>query len=136
MNLVFYDGKCALCDGVVRFLWERDIRKEFVFAPLEGKTAEKELGGLDPALRGRDSFVLIEGWGGPRPRFYFFAKGAFRVLWLLGGAWRVVGVLNFLPGYFFDWVYRLVARNRGLFLSDKSCLLPRDGDASGERFLP
>ncbi|HYE74093.1 MAG TPA: DCC1-like thiol-disulfide oxidoreductase family protein, partial [Blastocatellia bacterium] len=41
-DLVFYDGHCGLCHGLVLFVLARDQEgKNFRFAPLGGKTFER-----------------------------------------------------------------------------------------------
>ena len=39
-RVLFYDGVCAMCNGIVKAMlrWDRDAR--FYFAPLQGETAE------------------------------------------------------------------------------------------------
>jgi len=39
-HVLFYDGVCAMCNGIVKAMlrWDRDER--FYFAPLQGSTAE------------------------------------------------------------------------------------------------
>lgn len=49
-HLVFYDGECGLCDRVVQTLLKVDTHERFVFAPLQGKTAEKLLQDLPLSL--------------------------------------------------------------------------------------
>lgn len=129
-HLVFYDGTCGLCDHVVQFLLPRDRQEVFLFAPLQGKTAEKW---LSPDLKKGDALVLIENFSSARARMYSAGKAVFRILWLLGGAWALLGLFFFLPAFFYDWGYRLVASHRHLFFAD-SCRLP--DAASAKRFLP
>src|SRR4051812_25961531 len=40
-NLVLYDGVCALCNRLVRFLIKIDRRNVLAFAPLQGQTAAR-----------------------------------------------------------------------------------------------
>lgn len=133
-NLVFYDGSCGLCDHIVQFLLERDQKRLFLFAPLQGKTAAEVLKNLPPEYLGEDSLVLVENYQESDERFYVLGKGALRILWLLGGGWMLLGWISFLPSFLYDWAYRLVARNRQRFFAKQSCILPSPkGDS---RFLP
>lgn len=111
MNLVFYDGSCGFCDHVVQFLLKIDTKGLFVFAPLQGITAKKLLKNIPPA----DSLVLIEDYNSPDRSFYQFGKAAFRILWLIGGLWALLGWVSFLPPILYNWGYRLIARNRHAF---------------------
>ncbi len=129
-HLVFYDGECGLCDNVVQFLLKHDKENVFLFAPLQGTTAQK----IPPHLKSVDSIVLIENYLTPNERMFIQGKAAWRVLWLLGGAWRLLGWINFLPAFLYDWGYRLVARNRHRIFSNEACVLPDPSNKS--RFLP
>lgn len=131
-HLVFYDGKCGFCDQVVQFLFKIDREKIFLFAPLQGKTASQVLRGLPPAYRKEDTLVLVENYREMNEKFYILGKAAFRILWLLGGAWRLLGWISFFPSFLYNWGYRLIARYRHKFPL-KSCQLPHVEDS---RFLP
>lgn len=132
-HLVFYDGECGLCDQVVQFLLKVDNRKLFLFAPLKGKTALKALEGLSLQDRHEDSLVLVENYGEPDEKIYILGKGALRILWLLGGFWKVAGLISFLPSFLYNWAYRLFARYRHRFFADR-CQLPKT--KKDPRFLP
>lgn len=128
-HLIFYDGTCGYCKGWVQFVIKRDPQKKFVFAPLQGETAQKFLTDVP-----RDeSLVLIENYKTPEAAMYQFGKGSFRILWLLGGFWKLIGWISFLPGIFYDWGYRLVANHRHLFKSPNQCSILDESDRS--RFL-
>lgn len=119
-HLVFYDGTCGLCDHAVQFVLKHDKNGDFAFAPLQGKTA-KELLKFVPQ---EDSLVLIEDYQTQARKIYQFGEGAFRILWLLGGPFRLAGWPFFFPSFLYNWGYRLVARNRHKFFSQDTCKLP------------
>jgi len=119
-HLVFYDGECGLCDHAVQFLLKRDTQEIFIFAPLQGKTAQKFL--KEKIFPKADSLVLIENYQ-TQPDTYLFGKGALRICWLLGGPWATLGAISFLPSFLYDWAYKIVARNRHRLFS-QSCNLP------------
>jgi predicted DCC family thiol-disulfide oxidoreductase YuxK len=133
-HLVFYDGKCGFCDHIVHFLLKVDRHQQFVFAPLQGKTAAEYLQQLPSDLKNEDSLILIENYLSSQPRYYLLAQGAFRIAWLLGGKWKLIGWLGFLPGFLFNWAYRLVARYRYAIFSSVECKIPSPDEK--ERFLP
>lgn len=132
-HLVFYDGNCGLCDQTVQFIFERDDEQLFAFAPLQGETASNYLKNLPPEIRFTDSLILIENYLSPHPKAYLLSQGAFRIAWLLGGSWLAIGWLSFLPGFLFDWAYRLVASNRHRFFPKGQCFIPPKDQK--ERFL-
>lgn len=94
--IVLFDGECAMCNRAVRFLSARDKKRQFEFRP----------GAPDETL------VLIDDRG----RHLRYGKGALRIAWYLGGWWRLVGLLSFLPKFLIDPIYRFIARRRHLFV--------------------
>lgn len=132
-HLVFYDGECGFCDQVVQFLLEQDLHQLFLFAPLKGRTAFRALKGLSPKQRSEDTLVLVENYREPHEKIHILGKAAFRILWLLGGSWKLIGWFSFLPSFLYDWAYRLFARYRQRFFAQK-CQLPKHLNDS--RFLP
>lgn len=134
-HLVFYDGTCGLCDRIVQFLLGVDKEGLFVFAPLKGSTANQFLNELNEEQKKADSLILIENYQEPEKKKYFlYGKGALRILWLLGGGWVFIGMLNFLPSGLFDWIYQWVAKHRHQWFSNKECILPNPKYKN--RFLP
>lgn len=132
-HLVFYDGKCGFCDFCVRFVLQRDRQNRFVFAPLEGKTAQQFLHENQSAQK-VDSLIMVENFQSSTPSVLYLGKAALRIAWYLGGAWPLVGIFSFLPSFLYDWAYRLVASNRSSILSDQACMLPKQKDK--KKFLP
>ena len=39
--IIFYDDNCVLCSHSIQFLIKRDIQKQFLFSPLQGKLAKR-----------------------------------------------------------------------------------------------
>lgn len=133
-HLVFYDGVCGLCDHAVQFILFHDSKALFDFAPLQGQTASEMLKSLPADIRNADSLILIENYKSADPHIYIYGKGAFRILWLLGGLWTLPGSISWLPSWLYDWGYRLVARNRHRLFSSDSCVIPPPDKQ--QRFLP
>lgn len=123
--LIFYDGTCGMCHGVVRFLLKHDHQRIFLFAPLQGETAAKILKApFDP-----ETIVLVE-----EGHFWTQGKAVFRILWLLGGIWKLPGALFFLPAFLYNWGYRWIAKRRFQWFKRPDCPVPQTDDLS--RFLP
>ena len=133
-HLIFYDGNCGLCDHMVQFVFQKDIQQQFAFAPLQGKTASLYLKSLPAEMRFIDSLILIENYRSSYPRVYMLSQGALRIAWLLGWPWILIGWLFIFPAWTFDWIYRLVARNRHRLFKQTQCFIPPTHQK--ERFLP
>jgi predicted DCC family thiol-disulfide oxidoreductase YuxK len=127
--VIVFDGVCALCSRWVRFLLRVDTRGRYRFAAMQGVhgRALMEAHGLDP--EDPSSFLLLE-----QGRAWTDTDAILRVLTGLGGAWRVVGVLRWLPRALRDRAYRALARNRyRWFGRHDTCFLPTPEQAA--RFL-
>jgi len=133
-HLVFYDGECGFCDHVVQFILRHDQKALFLFAPLQGETAERVLIDLPSKFRNIDSIILIENFGEKSEATYIRGKAAFRICWLLGGAFAGLGALSFLPAFLYDWGYNLVAKNRHRLFRSTECVVPKKDER--ERYLP
>ena len=90
------------------------------------------LANLPESYREADSVILVENYDSKNPRYSLFGKAVFRIGWLLGGRWRLMGWISFLPAFLYDWAYRLVAHNRRRLFSD-TCTTP--STKFKERFL-
>ncbi len=115
--IVFYDGTCALCHGLVRFCLAEAPRDTLAlrFSPLQGITAKRYRLGTKSIAVVRDGVILKEG------------KAIFFILESLGGTWRAASwVLRLLPMNVF---YRFIARVRYKVFGRKqdSCPLITNG---------
>lgn len=133
--IVLYDGVCALCNGLVRFVLARDRDGIFRFASLQGALARDTL-----ARHGRnpddlDTLVVVLDPGSPDERLLDRSTAALFVLQRLSGIWRVAGrVVAWVPPALRDAVYRAIARTRyRTFGKYEVCPLPPPGVR--DRFL-
>lgn len=122
-HLVFYDGDCGLCDHIVQFILKHDTGQKFLFAPLQGTTAAKNLQSLPVKYKTLDTLVLLENYRSSQQKVYVLGTGALRILWLLGGLWKIIGWISFLPPFLYNWIYRLVAYYRRTLFSHETCLI-------------
>ena len=105
-TILFFDGDCGLCNRLVGFVLDRDHKGEIRFAPLQGVTAERLLDARDREVL--DTGVFLTGG-----RCFRRSSAAIRVLWYLGGFWKIVGALLWaIPEPLRETGYRLFARNR------------------------
>ena len=127
-SVVFFDGVCGLCNRFVDFVIRRDQQQIFLFSPLQGQTAERDL----PAEMREEmrSIVLLEAEG----QLYDKSDAALRVLAGLPGIWRGSKMMLWVPRFIRDLVYDLVAANRyRVFGKRDQCRLPTPEERS--RFL-
>jgi len=107
--MLFYDGHCALCHGMVRFVLARDRGNAVTrFAPLQGQLFKER---VEEAKRAAlpDSLVLLTADGELLTR----SAAVLHVLRKLGGIWRPIAAIGaVVPRPIRDVVYDGVARVR------------------------
>ncbi|MES2608330.1 MAG: DCC1-like thiol-disulfide oxidoreductase family protein [Pseudomonadota bacterium] len=112
-GILFYDGDCGLCHGVVRFLLAEDHRQIFQMSPLQG---EKFKTILEPGkqVTMKDSVVLVI-----KDRALTRSTAIVYLLKNLGGLWTILGyILFFFPKFIRDFGYDCVGTIR-------HCLFPK-----------
>lgn len=123
--LILYDGVCGLCNRLNRFVIARDRRDRFRFAALQSDLARAVLQRHGEEPSALDTFYLVLGPGTPGERLLERSTAAARLFQELGGGWRVLALLRYLPRSLRDLGYRLIARNRyRLFGMYDSCPIP------------
>jgi predicted DCC family thiol-disulfide oxidoreductase YuxK len=127
-DVVFFDGVCGLCNRSVDFILRHDGRGRFRFAPLQGEHAARELPPSDAASM--NSLVLQRGGV-----LYRRSAAVVRILWGLGGFWKLLGGLLWLvPLPLRDLGYRAVSACRyRLWGKKETCRIPTADERS--RFL-
>lgn len=128
-SIIFFDGVCGLCNRFVDSLLKRDTQAVFLFAPLQGMTAQRLLSKSDTETLG--SIVFWE-----QGRTFRRSTAVVRVFQKLGGKWACLGWgVWIVPKPLRDLAYKLVATNRyRLFGKKETCRLPTQEER--DRFLP
>ncbi len=124
-TLILYDGVCALCNWMVKFLLRRDRRNKFYFAPLQSDVARAVLKrhGLD--CEKLDTVCLTSDYGEASERVMTKSAGVLYAATRLGGVWRLSAVGLVVPRALRDAVYDLIARHRYRWFGNyKTCPLP------------
>lgn len=127
-NIVFFDGVCGLCNFFVDFTIRKDKHNRLLFAPLQGETAAKELN-----IKSGQSFdTVIFSKNG---KLFFKTGAALRILYTIGGLWKIAIVLLIFPPFIRNFVYDLIASNRYKWFGKKeSCRIPTKEERA--KFLP
>jgi predicted DCC family thiol-disulfide oxidoreductase YuxK len=132
---VLFDGRCGLCDALVRWLIARDRRAALRFAPLESEVAigvRERHPDLPPA---DETLVLVEAPGTEAERVSVRSQALAGILARLGSPWRPVGrALRLVPAAVLDPLYGLVARRRDRWFGRlDACRIPTPAERA--RFL-
>ena len=120
MAIVLFDGVCNLCQGVVRFIIERDPHERFHFAPLGSTAASEAL--QHSAFQGPlgDTVVLVRDG-----RVFLRSDAVLEIARGLTFPWPLAYALTVIPRPLRDWVYNVVAHHRyRWFGRQERCLVP------------
>lgn len=122
--VLLYDGVCALCNWLVKFVLERDKQGQFHFASLQSGYAAEALLRHGRDRQDLDTFYIV--LGGEEERVVARSDAGLEVLRRLGGGWRVAAALaRVFPRFVRDFVYNRIARNRyQVFGKYEVCPLP------------
>jgi predicted DCC family thiol-disulfide oxidoreductase YuxK len=119
--VILYDGECGLCQGLIRWVLQRDRDGVFRFAALQSAVGSALLAehGLDPAL---DDTVVVIDDGQALVR----SDASLAIVGRLPGVWRYLRYLRFFPRWLRDRVYDEVALRRDRWPSNGDpCAVPR-----------
>jgi predicted DCC family thiol-disulfide oxidoreductase YuxK len=120
-TVLLYDGLCCMCNRTVLFLIRIDHRAVLHFAAMQNNTAKSLLGQVDPSRPLPDGVVLIHNG-----KIYTESEAALKSLHLIGGIWKIVAMLRFIPNFIRNPIYRIVARNRYTWFGKfESCPVPK-----------
>ncbi len=117
--LVLYDGQCGFCQACVQFIFARDDRRYFYFAPLQAAWVRDWLGTRLQESVGLDSVCLFDG-----QYLYTKSDAALRIAGNLQGFWKLMTLLRIIPRFLRNPIYDFVARRRQLISARIHCQLP------------
>ena len=129
VSVLFFDGVCGMCNRMVDFVAVRDPAGRINFAPIQGELAKTVLTAEEIERLNSVSFLNPQGTVTRR------SSAIVRVLWTIGGAWKLAAALLWLmPKPLRDLAYWLVAKNRyRVFGKRDFCRLPTPAEQA--RFL-
>ena len=118
-NIILFDGVCNLCNGLVKFMFKYDKKAVFSFASLQSEMAKdllKEAGITEVP----DSVIVIrEG------KALVKSEAALYIIQKLGGFFRLLLILRFLPLSIRNKIYDEIAKRRYKWFGKKeSCMIP------------
>lgn len=119
-KILFFDGICAMCNGLVDFVFKHDKNRIYKFATLQGKTAAEKLPNLNQEHL--TTVVLMDEHG-----THTESDAVLRLLVGLGGYFSLAKALFIFPRGFRNLIYRFIAKNRyRWFGTTESCRLLTD----------
>jgi predicted DCC family thiol-disulfide oxidoreductase YuxK len=113
VDVLLYDGVCALCNGTVRFLVDRDRDRRFRYAALQSDFARAALAQYGEDTTELSTVFLLQHYGRPEQSCLRRSRAVLAATKKLGGGWGFLArVLSLLPTFLLDAGYRMVARSR------------------------
>lgn len=101
--VLYFDDKCRLCSGMLRFLRKTDPGSRIKIAPLSSAHSEEILR-IDKKA---DSIILSNG-----SQYFVKSQALIEVFRILGGIWKLGLIIQWVPLVMRDAVYDFIARNR------------------------
>lgn len=127
--VVFFDGVCNLCNGLVKFLIPRDKQAKLHFAPLQSEQAQQLLKENNLSTKELSTVVLYK-----KGIMHTKSAAGIRILAALGGFWKLMYVFLIVPSPLRDLIYNFIANNRyKWFGKSETCMFPTP--EIKERFL-
>ena len=122
-TIIFFDGVCNLCDSFVNFVFKRDSKRMFFYAPLQGVTADSLLSTADK--NSLKQIVLFHN-----NQIFKGYKAIQKIFCLLYP--KISLIFKMIPGSFLYQIiakkrYRLFGKKEGLYqpsTEQKSFFLP------------
>lgn len=120
-HIVFFDGVCNLCNSSIQYIIKNDIENQFLFAPLQGKTAKTISNYFNVNFQEVDSIFLFT----PEEEVLTKAKAALTIASKLRMPIRLLSVFLIVPSFVSDKVYDFIAKNRYKWFGAKeACYIP------------
>lgn len=117
---LLFDGYCNLCSGSVLAVIKRDPQAMFRFASLQSPLGRSLLDQHDLNPDEINSVVLIH-----EKSFSLKSDAVLDVFQLLGGFYRPMAIVKFLPTSFRNRIYDWIAKNRYVWFGKKDvCMIP------------
>lgn len=129
-GLIFFDGVCNLCNGVVNFILKRDLKERFLFASLQSDAAAQVLKTDSYRADDLSSIIVISKNGKLLSR----SDAALYIARHLPGGWRLLYIFKIIPRFIRDGVYNFIAKHRYRFFGkQEKCTIPTPENQ--QRFL-
>ena len=137
-HVLFVDGVCVLCHGLVSFLMKIDRRKVLRFSTLQGETAQRVLHGT-PHDQERErvlTVIYIRHCDSPGQTIHLRSTAALLALRDIGGIWRGISWLRIIPRPIRDFAYNSITKYRYKMFGKHTDACPLPSHDQIERTLP
>ena len=130
--VLFFDGVCNLCNGLVNFILKHERNNEIKFAPLQSKAAYetfKKHNIISDQQEMKSLIFIVDG------KVYTRRRAALKVAGYLKQPFSFAKAFKVIPVFIADPVYDLIAKVRyKVFGKMDQCMIPDEN--LSKRFLP
>jgi predicted DCC family thiol-disulfide oxidoreductase YuxK len=128
-QIILFDGVCNFCNFWVNFVIKRDKKDLFRFGALQSEKSKDLTNKFNFDTSNLDTFVLIAG-----DKLFTKSTAALMICKELNSLVKIMYPLIFLPKFFRDFIYDMIAKNRyKLFGRRDTCRVPTE--AEKKKFL-
>tara|TARA_R110002073_G_scaffold4213_2_gene28015 strand:- start:1454 stop:1864 length:411 start_codon:yes stop_codon:yes gene_type:complete len=127
--IILFDGVCNLCNTSIQLIIKKDLKEQFLFAPLQSDAGQRIL--LHNKLENLDfgTIILLEN-----NKIYDKSTAALRITRRLSGGYPLLYAFVIVPKFIRDAVYKTIANNRHKWFGKQAqCMVPTA--SIKERFL-
>ena len=123
-SIILFDGVCNFCNYWVNFTIDRDEKDLYKFAALQSEEGQILLKQHNINPTEFDTFLLIRG-----ENVFTKSTAALTISKTLSGPIKILYPSIFLPKFFRDFIYELVAKNRyKIFGKRDVCRIPTEAE--------
>ena len=125
-GVIYFDGVCLLCNGLVDFVISRDPRARYRYATLQSERGQCVLKSMGLTGGEFETFVLQEA-----DRNYVKSTAILRIFRKLSGLWPILYLFIVVPRPLRDAVYGWIGKRRyRLFGRTANCRIPSEQERS------
>lgn len=119
-SIIFFDGKCNLCNSSVNFIIKNDSKAYFKFSPLTSKFSKDFFSDKNVDFQNLNSVILFEN-----EMVYTKSDAFLRIIKNLNTSLKYFYYLKFIPRSIRDFVYDFIANNRYSWFGKRAtCMIP------------
>jgi len=120
--VILFDGECPMCNYWVKLVLKRDKENEFLISPLTSDFSQEFLTKNHLPTSDFNTLYLVQS----ESKYLEKSRAIFEICHQIGGIYKWISWLKFLPKSWTDSVYNLISRNRKKIYSNSCPRIPKE----------